>query len=118
MTQIEDFIYQYEGNQRDVLLYFHQLLSQEYNLSCKMRYRIPFYYGKTWICYLNPTKRGTVELAFLKGHLLSNVQGLLDSKGRKQVCGIEFGKVEDIPPSAVDEIVQEAILLDKTKFFR
>ncbi len=114
MSAVEDFIYQFEGSQREVMLYFHDLLTVELNLTEKIRFKIPFYYGKSWICYLNPKKDGKIELAFVRGNELSNYQGILDDKGRKQVCSVEFEKVSEIPIQQMNEIIQEAILLDET----
>lgn len=54
MSDVENFIYKYEDNQREIMLYFHKLLATELGLIHKMRFDIPFYYGKSWICYLNP----------------------------------------------------------------
>lgn len=96
------------------MLSLHNLLSSAFNLTAKMRYGIPFYYRKSWICYLNPTKKGMIELAFTRGNELSNNQGLLDNKGRKQVFSVEFESIADIPGEVVNEIMQEAILLDET----
>ncbi|MBI1192562.1 MAG: hypothetical protein GC205_05240 [Bacteroidetes bacterium] len=115
MSPAEDFIYQFDGNQRAVMHYLHRWFTYELFLIDKIRFRIPFYYGRTWICYMNPLKNGNVELAFIRGHELSNAQGLLESKGRKQICGIELQQVSAIPVKALNEIVQEAILLDATK---
>ncbi len=114
MSKEYDFIYQFEGEQRNVLLYFHRLFTQDFNLEAKIRFKIPFYYGISWICYLNPTKNGKIELAFVRGNELSNDHGLLLSKGRKQVYGIEFGHTAEIPISDMHEVIQEAILLDET----
>jgi filamentous hemagglutinin family protein len=114
MSKVWDFIHQYEGNQRDVMVYFHHLLTMELNLEEKIRFGIPFYFGRSWICYLNPIKNQKIELAFVRGNELSNIQGLLDNKGRKQVYSIEFEKVSDIPEFVIHEIIQEAILLDET----
>ncbi len=113
--QTEDFIYQFEGNQRDVMLYFHYLLTKDLNLTDKIRYKIPFYYRKSWICYLNPAKDGKTELAFTRGNELSNIQGILKHFGRKQVYSIMFEKVSDIPTQHIMEVIQEAILLDETE---
>jgi len=115
MTDVEDFIQQYEGNQRKVMRFLHQLLSKELSLTDKIRFGIPFYYRKSWICYMNPTKKGTIEFAFTRGNELSNEQGLLESKGRKQVYSVEFESVNDIPQETLNEIIQEAILLDEAK---
>ena len=115
MSEAEDFIYTYEGNQREIMLYLHKKLTTELNLIDKIRFDIPFYYGKSWICYLNPSKDGKIEFAFVRGNELSNEQGLLSNKGRKQVYSITFEKMKDIPQNALDEVIQEAILLDETK---
>lgn len=114
MSDVEDFIRQYEGSQREVLQYFHHLLAGELGLTDKIRFRIPFYYQKTWICYLNPTKNETVELAFIRGNELSNDIGILDNKGRKQVYGIEFQQLNKIPEDEILTVIQEAMILDET----
>jgi hypothetical protein len=85
------------------------------NLRSKIRYKIPFYDGQSWICYLNPLKDGNIELAFTRGNELSNAQSILKSKNRKQVYSVEFKKLEDIPFEVIHEIIHEAILLDEVK---
>ena len=114
MSKVEDFIYTHEGEQRNILLYFHHLFVDDLDLTCKIRYGIPFYYLHSWICYLNPIKNGGIELAFVRGNELSNAQGILDAKDRKQVYGIELDKVENIPEALIMEVIQEALLLDET----
>jgi filamentous hemagglutinin family protein len=118
MGDVENFIYEYEDNQREILFYFHKLLTIELNLTDKIRFNIPFYYGKSWICYLNPIKKSKIELAFIRGNELSNVQGILNSKGRKQVYGVEFEEISKIPMNLVYEIIHEAILLDEIKPYK
>ncbi|MCI5082247.1 MAG: DUF1801 domain-containing protein [Saprospiraceae bacterium] len=114
MLTVDDFIYQQEAKQRELLLYMHQLLTDEFELQCKIRYKIPFYDRKTWICYLNPLKNQGIELAFVRGNELSNEQGLLSSKGRKQVYGVEIQEIADIPLGSLKEVLHEAVLLDDT----
>ncbi|MFA8344351.1 MAG: DUF1801 domain-containing protein [Rhodothermaceae bacterium] len=114
MTDVENFIIQFEGEQREIMFLIHRLLTTELNLISKIRFKIPFYYNKSWICYLNPIRKGGVEFAFTRGNELSNSQKLLDSKERKQVAGIELTSAENIPLDKLNEIIQEAILLDET----
>jgi len=114
MTEVEDYIYNLEGSQREIMLYFHKLLSVELNLTARIRFKIPFYYRKSWICYLNPTKNNTVEFAFVRGNELSNSNGLLESKGRKQVLSMEVTSLSKLSFSELSEIIQEAIILDDT----
>ena len=115
MRNTEAYILQFDGSQKDIMLYFHTLLTEELNLQDKIRFKIPFYYGRSWICYLNPTKDNKVEFAFTRGNELSNAQGLLESKGRKQVYSITFETLKDVPKEVVYEVLQEAILLDEVK---
>ncbi|MEM9858188.1 MAG: DUF1801 domain-containing protein [Bacteroidota bacterium] len=113
MTRVEEFIHSYEGNQGRVLSYLHHILAKELELLPKIRFRIPFYYRRSWICYLNPTKRATIEFCFLRGNELSNEQGLLNTNGRKQVAGIEIETLTNLPESELREVIHEALLLDE-----
>lgn len=112
MNACTDFIYEQEEPVQSIMLALHELLSTFPEITCKIRYKIPFYYRKSWVCYLNPLKNKSVELVFIHGGRLSNVQGLLDAKGRKMVAGIAFSSVEEINMEAVLEIMAEAILLE------
>ena len=47
MSKVEEFIYQYEGHQHEIMIYFHNLLINQFELLDKIRYKIPFYYGKS-----------------------------------------------------------------------
>jgi len=118
MSEVEELIYQFEGNQREVMLHFHNLLTKDLNLTEKIRFKIPFYYGRSWICYLNPVKNNKIELAFVRGNELSNYQEILDNRGRKQVYSIEFEKISEIPIQQINEIIHEAILLDEIKPYK
>ncbi len=50
MNKVKDFIDQLDGQHREIMRYFHNLLSKELELTEKIRFKIPFYYGKSWIC--------------------------------------------------------------------
>lgn len=115
MNPVEAFILEQEGNQQLVLQFLHELIQSHPEITNKIRYKVPFYYRKSWICYLNPTKKPIgIELVFLRGNELSNEQGVLDARGRKQVAGIIFETIEDIQIEPLLEIIQEALLLDST----
>ena len=114
MTEVENLIYGFEGQQRKIMLHFHNLLTNDYHLTSKITFKSPCYYRKSWICYLKATKRNTVALTFFRGKELSNDQGLLKSNGRKQLLSIDIDKMESIPDIALKEIIHEALLLDKT----
>ena len=100
-------------------LLFHALdhfFLQQFEMGRKIRYRIPFYDGQTWVCYLNPVKKSGIELVYLRGRDLFNAQGLLDARGRKMVAGVLIYELEEIPWRSLEEITQEALMLDEGKF--
>ena len=115
MTAVEAYISERSGNQLALFNYFHELLYERLELAAKIRFGIPFYFHRSWICYLNPVKGDGVELAFLRGNELADSRNMLDGKGRKQVKGIIFYKKEDIKEDYIWEIIQEALILDETK---
>lgn len=114
MEAIFQFIDRYDGKQQEILQYFHNLLISFPDIEAKLRYKIPFYFRKSWICYLNPIKKTGIELCFTRGNELSNAQGILAARERKQIRGIILERVEDIPTETIIEILQEAFLLDET----
>lgn len=115
MTEVENRIYQFDTAQREIVLFFHKMLTAEYLLTGKVTFKNPCYYKHSWICYLKPLKNDRVELAFMRGNELSNDQGLLKSNGRKQLRSIEISDLKEIPLDTIKEILDEAIYLDEVK---
>ncbi len=109
---VEDFILDFENEQEEILRYFHHYFTSDLNLFPKIRFKIPFYYQKSWICYLNPIKGNGIELAFTRANELSS-HPILQTKGRKQIAGIDIFHIKDIPHQEIELILQEAILLDE-----
>jgi len=99
------------ANQKEIIEFMHNIFLSYPEVGHKMRYRIPFYDHKTWVCYLNPVKPDKVELCFLKGKELSNAQGLLDDRGRKMISGIILSDLKSIPIEEIHVLFAEAIML-------
>lgn len=118
MHPVESFIYRHEAQQKEIMLYFYKLLSDQPGVIAKIAFGIPFFSGKSWICYLNPKKGGSVELAFTRGNELSDHSGLLKSGNRKLVRGVVFNSVKDIPFDEINEIIREALLLDEKVLYQ
>ena len=112
MDEVQEFILGYEGEQRDLLQFLYEFLMDQPGMSCKISYKVPFFIRKQRICYINPGKYGSVEIAFPRGHQLSNEQGILETGNRKYIKGITIPGMDKIPLAALHEIIQEAILLD------
>ena len=112
---MEAFFEQYTGQTYALLLRLHDLITSLPGVEGRLTYNTPFYYRNTWICYLSPQKDGSVEVGFTRGSALSNAQGLRDARGRKQVSGVVFRKVSDIPEESFLEVLQEALLVDELR---
>lgn len=112
MTATKAYILDLPENQRQIMQQLHDLMLSFPKITTKIRYQIPFYYRRKWLCYLNPIKNNGVELCFLRGSELSNEQGIIEPTERKMVRGISFYSVDKIDKKVLCEIINEAILLD------
>ncbi|MFN0015236.1 MAG: DUF1801 domain-containing protein [Saprospiraceae bacterium] len=108
-----DYIESLEGEQRRIMLALHHFITGFPQVTCGIRYRVPFFFRKSGVCYLNPLKNGAVELCFIRANELSNEQHLLDFKDRSQVAGVTYRFVADIREEALAEVVHEALVLDE-----
>jgi hypothetical protein len=114
MSPVETYILDQPEPQQSIMQYLHELIMGHTGMRASIRYKIPFYDRKSWICYLNPTKDDGVELAFTRANELSNEQGLLNFRERKQVAGVVYYQLEEIEEAVLLEVLQEALLLDET----
>ena len=114
MQEVLLYINQQRPEVSSIMSQVHQVLMDNPGVVSKIRYRVPFYFRKSWFCYLNPLKNNGVELAFIRGDELSNEEGVLLAKDRKMVRGIELFDHRNIPWTAINSIIQEALLLDET----
>lgn len=114
MSALDTYFDNLEDQQKEITLFLHDWLCNNFNLEAKYRFKIPFYYQNTWICYLNPIKKDGIEFNFVRARELSLHDGLLDFKKRVMVAGISLYNVNDIPLVALTEVVEEAMLLDET----
>ena len=111
---IVDYILDQPEPAASIIGYFHDFFKSTYpQIELTMKYEIPFFVGNHWICYLNPIKKGGVELCFTRGNELSNEQGLLSSRGRKQVFGVVYHQLRDIDEEVLLEVLTEALVLDE-----
>lgn len=111
---LESYMEGLENQQREITFFLHDWLSMNYNLEAKYRFKIPFYYQNTWVCYLNPIKKDGIEFNFVRARELSLHEDILDFRGRKMVAGISLYKVNEIPLERLSTVLEEAMLLDET----
>jgi hypothetical protein len=116
MNAVSLFIAEQPEINRAILSRLQQLiLASAPQLEEKLSYRIPFYYYFGRLCYLNPHRQG-VDIGFCRGFELSNEQGLLEAKDRKEVKTITYRTPDVIAERPLREILQEALLLNEWHF--
>ena len=81
----------------------------------KISWGVPFFFHKGHLCYLNPlrTPEAAIDLCFLRGHELSNEQGVLENRGRRTVRSLVV-RADAVNEELIRELLQEAILLNVT----
>lgn len=107
MKAIDAYFEEVDEEHKELLLFLHDYLLSFPNVTSKLRYGIPFYDQKKWFCYVNPQKKGGVELAFLNGIKMSHPA--LDSKNRKMVSSIHIRDVESTDWDLINELVKLSI---------
>lgn len=118
MLQVEEFIANMKNeNQKAIIQFWHNILTTYPTVTAYIKFRVPFYYQNTWVCYLNPIKPNGVELVLMYAkHLSPN--NLLETKGRKLVAGISFFSIEEITDDILEKVLnlfEEALQLDEKK---
>lgn len=80
----------------------------------KISYNVPFFYFHGPLCYLSPKFDG-VYIGFVRGHELSNEQGLLEIKDRKYIRSIHFHSLAELGEMdyAIRQILNEAAILNE-----
>lgn len=110
---LDIFVDRLTDKQREICYFLHQKFTEYPGIAFKIRFKIPFYYYNSWVCYLNPVKPDKMELVFINGQKLSNDHGLLDKRNRKMVSGIMLSDVRSLPLEAIMDTYSEAILIDE-----
>lgn len=100
--------------QAEMMEVLHREISDLPGIVMKERYKLPFYYGRSWICYLNPIKKEGIELAFTRGNELGNVHGILEHRNRKQISGIICRQLKGLPMDLIRDTLYEAVELDRS----
>jgi hypothetical protein len=95
-----------------MLVELHRLSMTFPGVKSKIRYRLPFYDGFKWICYLKPMRENLIEVCFLNGFKLAERPYLKAAK-RKLVKGITIDEITDTNLEMIAEVFAEAHLFDQ-----
>ncbi|WP_010182727.1 DUF1801 domain-containing protein [Aquimarina agarilytica] len=115
MNPVETYIFEQSENKQQILTFFHDLFVNQYGLTANIKWKIPTYYGKTWVTYLNPDKKKDgIHVCFVRGNELSEKHSILKAEGRKMVKSMYVDSLDKIPYEQFIDCIKEAITLDKT----
>lgn len=112
----EQYFERYSGEPKMMLYLMHHFIMGHTGITCKITYDLPFYYGHSWLCYLQVKKDGSIEWAFTHGAMLPNKNGLLQSTHRKVVAGTIIRSRADIKIKEFRQLLKEAVAYDKKVF--
>jgi len=115
MSPVQNYIYNLSPNRQEIVQVLHNYFLSYDQIQDKIRFKIPFYYGKTWICYTNPIKKDGIELVFVRARELRDSKEFLDFKKRKMAAGISYYSPKEVDLEKVAIVFHEALELDKTK---
>lgn len=109
----EEYIDNLDEELKKIAEYLHELMMSFPGVKTKIRYGIPFYDINHWIVYISPFKTGGIEFAFVRGSELNDDNNILEARGRKMVKSIIINSMKDIKEKELNELILEAIILDK-----
>ena len=125
MADIEDFMITLPKSERLITQrLYHIILNCDPRIRVKLSYGVPFFSINRRLCFIWPAsapqgpKDGKVSLGLCYGHLLSSHDGLLKMEGRTQVSVARFFTMREIIERTIEEIIMEAILVDRMKLKR
>lgn len=94
------------------------ILDSDPGIQERFSYGVPYFFKRRRVAFIWPAsapqgpKDGLVSLGFCYGYLLSNEQGILKMEGRTQVAIVRFKTLDEIDEIIINEILQEALLVD------
>jgi len=106
-------------NLKDLCDTLKQTIMEYPNTVIKKKFNLPFFYGNTWVCYLNLVKKkGSVdkeiELCFVRGRELPSKE-LLNFKERVMIGGLSYSTINAIDWGILKLLLEEAIHLDQER---
>jgi hypothetical protein len=117
---VEDFIANLPTDERVIVARLRALLFEaEPRFREKLSYGVPYFSRNRRVCFLWPSSAplgptmAKVSFGFCYANLLSNVQGLLQSEGRKQVHIVRFSSIAEINEKLLLEVIREALIVDE-----
>jgi len=117
---VRNFINEQHQPQREIMTIVRSwILDLGPHTQEKISYKIPYFSFYGAMCYINPHEDG-VDLGFTKGYELSNDQGILEAKGRRQVKSVTFHSVAELEENedTIRHILNEAAILNEYRFKR
>ena len=110
------------GNEKLIVDILRHIIRETLPIYCKEKisYNVPYFFGNKGICIVWPSSipRGGIKegvlLGFWQGNKLRDKDQYLSRGTNKKIYYKIFKSVEEIDPKPIIDLLDEALLLDKT----
>ena len=107
---LTDFYADLPDSQRATAEYLRDLILRAHpGISERLNWGVACFHLNRWMIYLNPLKSGAMDLCFFQGLLLTDEDGLLDSRGRKTIKSVVVAAPGAIREEALLALIYEAV---------
>jgi hypothetical protein len=113
LPAVEQYLNKLSPDLHAVAMRLREIILSTIEVEERLSYTVPFYYGRSRVCYLN-ARKSVLDLGFCRGYEMQDM-GLLEVKGRAEVRTIEFKSIDDIDEDSIKELLLEASRLDKLR---
>ena len=125
MANVDEFVASLPRSERVITQALRSIImDSDPRIAEKLSYGVPYFSIRRRICFVWPAsapygpKVGKVSLGMCFGYLISDHDKMLQMDGRMQVSVARFGSLSEIDERKINEIMQEAILVDNMKLKR
>ncbi|MGE0587063.1 MAG: DUF1801 domain-containing protein [Cyclobacteriaceae bacterium] len=125
MADVDEFVASLPRSERVITQTLRNIImDSDPRITEKLSYGVPYFSIRRRICFVWPAsapygpRDGKVSLGLCYGYLISDHDGLLQMDGRTQVSVARFSALSEIDERKINEIMQEAILVDNMKLKR
>jgi hypothetical protein len=110
--KVEEILLEWNISAQNWAWPIHELILNQGEVACDLRWSLPFYGFNKWQIYLNPLKAGGLECCFMNARFLPAAEATLFWRKRSRVAGLKFPE-ECQDPYVLLALIQETFIRDR-----
>lgn len=110
--KVEEILLEWNISAQNWAWPLHELILKQGEISCDLRWSLPFYGYHKWQIYMNHLKTGGLECCFMNAKSLPSAESTLFWRGRARVAGLRFPEECEDPYELLAPI-EETFLRDR-----